>query len=333
MAGACIAIVVAGAFVAFGPWRGGTDGTPELERPAAAVPAPDAAPSFDVVRIEPDGSAVIAGRAAPGSTVTILDGGKPVGTVTADARGEWVLVPGTAMPPGARELTLQSTTPAGGQLASGDAVVLVVPEPKRDVAGRRQAETGEALAVLTPKEGPSRLLQAPGSGKPAADGQKADGQKADGQAAVTLDTVDYDREGRVGVGGRARPGAEVQLYLDNTLVGRTKADGQGRWALSPDRLVEPGTYELRADQLGPDGAVAARAAIAFDRRPLGADALGGKAVVVLPGNNLWTIARRTYGDGVQFTTIFQANQGQIRDPNLIYPGQIFVVPEERKAGG
>ena len=43
-------------------------------------------------------------------------------------------------------------------------------------------------------------------------------------------------------------------------------------------------------------------------------------------NSLWRISRRVYGAGLRYSVIYQANRDRIRDPNLIYPGQIFVVP-------
>ncbi len=49
---------------------------------------------------------------------------------------------------------------------------------------------------------------------------------------------------------------------------------------------------------------------------------------VIRGDNLWSISRRAYGKGLRYTVIFDANQGQIRDPNRIYPGQVFVLPGE-----
>ena len=49
-------------------------------------------------------------------------------------------------------------------------------------------------------------------------------------------------------------------------------------------------------------------------------------VIIQPGNNLWNISRVIYGKGVSYTTIYNANKTQIRDPNLIYPGQIFTTP-------
>jgi len=54
--------------------------------------------------------------------------------------------------------------------------------------------------------------------------------------------------------------------------------------------------------------------------------LGDAQVVVQPGNSLWRIARRAYGGGIKYTIIFEANRSRIRDPNLIYPGQIFSIP-------
>lgn len=59
---------------------------------------------------------------------------------------------------------------------------------------------------------------------------------------------------------------------------------------------------------------------------------GQRYVVIQPGDYLWKIARRTYGQGIRYLTIFEANREQIRDPDLIYPGQVFVLPEGKKAG-
>jgi nucleoid-associated protein YgaU len=49
-------------------------------------------------------------------------------------------------------------------------------------------------------------------------------------------------------------------------------------------------------------------------------------IVIQPGNSLWRISRVIYGRGVEYTVIYDANKDQIRNPNLIYPGQIFATP-------
>ena len=51
----------------------------------------------------------------------------------------------------------------------------------------------------------------------------------------------------------------------------------------------------------------------------------GKAII-RRGDNLWSIARRIYGDGLKYTTIYRANKDQIRSPGRIYPGQVFDLP-------
>jgi nucleoid-associated protein YgaU len=53
--------------------------------------------------------------------------------------------------------------------------------------------------------------------------------------------------------------------------------------------------------------------------------------MVARGDNLWRISRRLYGQGTRYTVIYDANQGQIRNPDRIYPGQLFVVPAEKAA--
>jgi len=56
------------------------------------------------------------------------------------------------------------------------------------------------------------------------------------------------------------------------------------------------------------------------------------AVIIRRGDTLWRISKRVYGRGVRYSTIYLANQEQIRDPDRIWPGQVFSVPETSKEG-
>ena len=56
------------------------------------------------------------------------------------------------------------------------------------------------------------------------------------------------------------------------------------------------------------------------------------AVIIRRGDNLWRISRRVYGMGVRYSTIYLANQDQIADPDRIWPGQVFSVPQETEEG-
>ena len=110
-------------------------------------------------------------------------------------------------------------------------------------------------------------------------------------------------------------------------IGSAVADASGRWSLKPEAPLAPGLYTLRVDQLGPDGRVVQRVELPFSRaEPASEGPAPVDRIVVQPGNSLWRIARRVYGEGIRYTVIYQANRQMIRDPNLIYPGQVFEVP-------
>jgi nucleoid-associated protein YgaU len=289
--------------------------TAGAEAPQAAPAAARVRPSFDVVRVSPSGDTVIAGRAAPNASVAILDGGKEIGRVTADGRGDWVFVTVEPLAEGPHDLTL-SARGADGIETTGERSVAIVVPPRGSVAG----SGGGPLAALLPTE-PGRaapnLLQTPGGGA---------ASLGAGGPRVTIDAIDYGEKGEVAIAGRGTPGAALRLYLDNRPTGEARVDADGKWVVRIPELA-PGFYMLRADELGADGKVAARAETRFQRDSMVAFAPGQNIVVVQPGNSLWRIARRVYGDGVRFTTIYDANREQIGDPDLIFPGQVFAVPK------
>jgi nucleoid-associated protein YgaU len=166
--------------------------------------------------------------------------------------------------------------------------------------------------VLTPNNAAPRLLQPP----PA----------AAGQSGLGLATVDYDDHGAIRFAGTAPPGATVRTYVDNQPTGDAAADAKGSWTLVPQSDVAVGDHQLRLDQLGRDGQVTARLELPFQRADLSSQEVAEGRIVVQPGQNLWRIARHAYGRGIQYVVIYQANHDQIRDPNLIYPGQAFAIP-------
>jgi len=258
-------------------------------------------PSFDVVRIDPQGNTVIAGRAEPGATILILDGESEIGKIVADGRGEWVFIPPEPLPPGTRQLSLEVPIEGGDSLVSENVVVMSVPE--RD---------GEVLIIETARSGGgSRVLQGP-SAPPELQ-------------TLTIESVDYDAGGRFYLSGRADPGSVINIYLDNSFIGRGNVDTSGYWLISPEALAAAGSHIIRADQVGARSNVLARVEIPFNLLQQQV-ALDPGSVTVVKGNSLWRIARRIYGEGVMYTLIYESNKEQIKDPDLIYPGQVFSLP-------
>ncbi len=293
---------------------------------AETTGAAPAKPSFDIVRVNPQGSAVIAGRAAPGAEVTVAENGKAIGTTKADDAGQWVLLPQKPISPGSSELTVASREPEQKPVEGTAPVVILMPE--HAAAPPPAATTARALAaaapsapvvLLTPNDAAPKLLQPPPAPADAAPGK-----------SLGLATVDYTDHGDIRFAGTAAPGATVRTYIDNKPVGDASADAKGHWTLVPQDPVATGDHQLRLDALG-KGGVTARIELPFQRAELSPQSIAPGSVVVQPGQNLWRIARHAYGRGVQYVVIYQANHDQIRDPNLIYPGQVFSMPSGEKS--
>jgi nucleoid-associated protein YgaU len=298
-------------------------------------------PTFDVASIEPTGEAVIAGRAAPGATVELLRDGEVHDRAVADKSGQFVIVP-PKLPPGTYDLTLRSKAPDGTVATSKQRVTTAL-EPR--------STEKPVVALVTPNK-PTVVLSQPGAAKPA--------------GALVVETVEIEPGGKFHVSGQARPGAALRLYLNDSFVTSVTAGADGRFAVTINEGVAAGNYRVRLDEASSSGTVRARAEVPFtapettasvsaqattSRRQdstappqlaaAGATVLpdngSPSSTVVVPkittttvsrGDSLWRLSQASYGAGMRYAVIYKANRGQIRNPNLIYPGQIFVLPTQ-----
>ena len=304
----------------------------------------DGVPAFDVARIEPTGEAVIAGRAAPGATVELLRNGELHDRAVADQAGQFVIIP-PRLPSGTYDLTLRSRQ-ADGKEATSKQSVTVALEPK--------ATDRPVVALMTPDK-PTVVLSQPAAPKPAA-------------GTVVVEAVEIEPGGKFHVGGRARAGVALRLYLNDSFVASVTAGEDGRFAVTINEGIRPGSYRVRLDEVEVNsGAVRARAEVPFNvpdtvvtgsvpataaskrlevaaaqgpqLAAAGATALpeGSPSAVVVPkittttvsrGDSLWRLSHQAYGAGTRYAVIYKANREHIRNPNLIYPGQIFVLPSQ-----
>ncbi|MCJ2013201.1 LysM peptidoglycan-binding domain-containing protein [Methylobacterium sp. J-076] len=364
----------------------------------AAEPAD--APRFDIVRIEPNGDAVVAGRGKPNTVVEMLVDGKPVARALADPNGQFAIVP-PPLPKGASEIVLRSRTADGQETRSPQSVAVSV-SPKGDTRPLVALTSPDAPTVVLSQPGlpetPSAIAGTAGQGTGAGAAQAPSGAT---EVPARIVSVDAEPGGRLFVTGAGKPGAEVRLYLNDTLIAPGKVGPDGRVTFTIGRGVAGGQYQVRIDEIDPrSGQVRHRAEVPFAMprqvaeaaagRPSprsGQDAVGtggatppaasGRAggpgpaaadatstakadgpmaatrqampgtgrglaasgAVFVPeiatariirGDSLWQISKRTYGRGERYTVIYDANQTQIRNPDLIYPGQLFVLPNDRR---
>ncbi|MFT7392083.1 MAG: hypothetical protein ACI9ZH_002319, partial [Paracoccaceae bacterium] len=147
-----------------------TPAPPAAPAPAAknltTTPAknPSVAPSFDVVRVEADGAAVLAGRARPGASVDVLLDDKVVETVVATGRGEFVAF--ADLPPSrvTRRLSLRATD-SGGVTEAVD-TVLILGDAGAAAEKLEPAVTAAMAPAVTPAAAP---VAAPAAAPPVAE--------------------------------------------------------------------------------------------------------------------------------------------------------------------
>lgn len=335
---------------------------PQPSAEPAPEPAAEAEPAFDALRVSPEGEITLAGRVEPGARVEVLLDGQVIDTVGANAQGAFasvVLQEPSAEP---RALSLRVTGADGVAREAGESLT-VAPSPlalaeAATAAGAgaaevaAQVEAAQVLAekpLLTDASGAVQVLAGP------AEALVIDALafEADGRIALS--------------GRGAPQGALLRAYLDNAEAGLVQAGQGGAWSMAlpaagagphllrVDALDATGQVLARAEQdfigMAPPAPKPAPAPAAPDlttapapelaaapapaAEPAAAESAAESAattpktrlVTIAPGNTLWAIARDTYGDPYLYVRLFEANREQIRNPDLIYPGQVFTLPE------
>ena len=334
--------------------------TPPAEQPIATAPT-ITPPSFDIVRVEPTGEMVIGGRGEPGSEMTLLSDGKSFDAAKVASNGQFAMVP-KPLAPGPHSLTLSMKLPDGQTIQSTQNVAVDVPETKKGPLLVAKTEAGKPTQILTQNtpEATTQGATAKAGGADPANAAQATSTKTpepvNGRAIVAITVVEAEDTGTLYAAGKAAAGASVRLYLNDTYLATADVGPDAAWSLKIAKGVVPGHYKVRVDDVDPaTGKVFSRAEVNFDfaakiaetvaaqtapavapSSAAPAAATAAKAAIVVDsietatvarGDSLWRISRKTYGSGYRYTVIHEANQEQIRDPDLIYPGQIFVLPK------
>jgi nucleoid-associated protein YgaU len=315
---------------------------------AALTPAPppaagDSVPEFDIVHIEPTGETVVAGRATPGATVELLRNGEPHDRVTVDQSGQFAMVP-RPLPPGTYELTLRSTQPGGKQTNSKQSVAVVL-EPTKDQPTVALMAPDKPTLVLSEPSAPAssaattavEAVDIEPNGKIHVSGRAHAGAVVRlylNDSFVTSVTAGADGHLAVTINEGVAPG-KYRVRLDELAANSASVRARAEVPLDvPDRTMTasipatsaPPTPSQPATTHGPQLAAAASTVLP-DK--------GAASAVVVPkittmtvvrGDSLWRLSRQSLGSGERYALIYKANHKQIRNPNLIYPGQILVVP-------
>jgi nucleoid-associated protein YgaU len=236
------------------------DGKPESK--------PTSVPSFDVVRIEPTGEGVIAGRAEPGWTIALESGGNTIAETKVDEEGAWSIVLDKPLSQGDHSLTLRAMSPDGTQGLTGQQPVNVaVGKPGEAVVAQKE----------TPPEAPAPEQQAaapepqavPGQPEPVVPDENAPPLERP-KPPVKISKLDYQDvgsdSGKISLSGVGDPNIRVLLFFDEQPLGEVVIGSDGTWVLEVEKKLGDGEHTIRADTYDDKtGMVAGRASVRIGR--------------------------------------------------------------------
>ncbi|MBO4626293.1 MAG: LysM peptidoglycan-binding domain-containing protein [Alphaproteobacteria bacterium] len=268
---------------------------PVVPDAVTTIASTDDAPTFDIVRIAPDGNIVVAGRWAPDNNVSILLNGEIVATERTDKNGEFVYAPKKPLAAGNYTLSLIG---ADSNVKSVNKVFLYVSE---------HGYSNSVSLLMTPRG--SAVLQAPSMIR---------GED------LTVSKIDYLDNGRIVVSGDAMPRLRVSLWLNDTYLGFARVSDYRHYGLGANvGKLEPGQeYSIDVRMHDGDGRTIANIKHTFTMPKTTGDE--DTYYTVRRGDCLWIIARNFMGRGVLFSII--ANRNNIDNPDLIFPKQRLQIP-------
>jgi nucleoid-associated protein YgaU len=305
----------------------------------AFVPPPLRPGSHEIVlsSVAPDGT-----RAQSRDSVTVVINDdratRPLVTLTSPDRPTVVL---SAPEPSPRSPVAASPPPSGVP-GSAPAAVAAAPAPTQNLAN---GDPQPPVARPPVKIG---SVEAEEGGRLFVSGQAAPGATVRlylNESFIAPGGTGHDGKVSFAIGRGVRPG-DYRVRLDDVdpVSGQVKSRAEVAFNVpAPLTVALPPHAPPHLPGSDLPGATASAPLKAIT--PLGSSTVAGSGAldpgsVVVPevntavvarGDNLWRISRRIYGQGTRYTVIYDANQRQIRNPDRIYPGQLFVLPPEKTA--
>ncbi len=258
--------------------------------------------TFDIVRISKHGDTVIAGKSEPNSRIELLKNDNVIASFFSDGNGDWVWVSEIPLEKGIKEFYLRFTD-ENNIIHRSDQTVLVLDNQKND-------KTKPAVAKIMSNDAKVDVLNLDSFN--------------DGLA---IDSVSLSPNNKFIITGRTLPDHEVEVSQSSKLLEKLKSDNQGKWNFTSNVFKILDNKIIFSIKISGEVVTLPFDKLDFKKKlDLESFSFERNRVVVESGNSLWRIARKTMGSGIHYTEIYKNNAKRIKNPNLIYPGQVFNIP-------
>ena len=316
------------------------DSRTSLQPPNATPTAPL---TIDLARVKPDGAAVFAGTAAPNAKIRIFEGDILLGATIANANGEWVIVLEKSLAAGQHLISVAMERSDGtAKMADRSLAVEIYQdtETKPLVALLPETATEVPVLIQSPDDVDTAKSAAAASEAIVADAAKADAampettratlvkpQAKSQIAALASSAIVWRDASRILISGTSRGGVRVTVNDVKGQFGEALVLADGAWQVAGSLDMDIAVNQLRFALFDDADQIIARYDLPVKARDLAKGQDGSPLVVVNKGDMLWRIAYQQLGEGVKYVDIVRRNKKDITDPDLIYPKQIFAVPQ------
>ena len=255
--------------------------------------------TFDIVRLDKTGDVVIAGKTIPNIKVDILDGNEILASVFSDSNGDWVWISENPLPEGIKRFNLKHFD--GEHEFFSHQNIIILREKNKHLSSKiLRFSKNSSLEIINNNQ---KIL------------------------GLSLDIAEYYDEDGLMLTGRAKPNTKVNLFFSDNFIKESISNNRGVWKMELKKFnFENNNLIITTEIEGQNIKLKKKI---FEKK-IDPNFIFEKEVIVKNGNSLWRIARKTLGGGVYYSEIYKSNMKEIENPDLIFPGQVFNIPNLKK---
>ena len=280
-------------------------------------------PEIDIIKVSPDGSFVIAGKGQPNSNINILNKGDLIDSSIVDSDGNWVVISKENLKTGDNLISIDQINNNGLVLRHKQLFITKIDKLKKD----------QPLVISVPnKNGENiNIIQQPS--------EKQKIYKVENDLVIqkkiksnkkifNVKTIFFNENGFVSIQGEVNFGKRIELYINKKIMETIKIENL-KWQYNSDTIIDYGLHDLLVVLKSNKDETLDKITLPFMRVEMPYNDVPENFILIKPGDMLWTIAYRLYGDPFKYIQIFEENKDQITNPDLIFPGQLFSIPLEK----
>ena len=279
-------------------------------------------PKVDILKVSPDGSYIIAGKGKPNSTISILEKGNKIESVDADESGSWVIVSKDNLESGDNLLIINQDNIDGSSTQSKEIYVTKI--------DKKNETKPLVIEIENDDGGKLSIIQSPSIKKLESNVENnltLSKKQINKKNVFKIQSVSFSQDGSLSIQGIANYGSNIEILVNKNLSS-IFLKNKPEWIFNSSYKLDYGMYKLVANLKSQNNTILDSITLPFMRSEMPSGELPDNYVLIKPGDMLWTISFKIYGNPLKYIEIYEENRDQITNPDLIFPGQVFSIPKK-----